>query len=815
MALQPTMNILLVGHVAHGKSTLTHALSSIRTGKFLSEKERNMTIRLGYANFKIYKCPKCPTPACYRPVPSATMDVQLPCPECTSSMTLVRHVSLVDSPGHHDLLTTMLSGASVTDAAILVVAADEPCPCPQTAQHLALAQKLGLARPSSLVCVQNKIDLCTKERCAESKKEIDAFIQKALSTTRAIPTIPISAQHGFNVDVLCRFICERFAEPKRAATAPALMKIVRSFDINSPGQHPADLSGGVVGGSLLRGSLNVGDEVEIRPGIVRRDGSFWPLRSKVLALFSEKSKLPQAHPGGLIGVSLDIDPTLTKGDRFVGQVLGAVGSLPPVFRTCHIEYTPLTVLTTNLTSDASKTIKVTGYKKTEEKKQQVVQETKTKTKSKDEDQDEDNDDDDEDDNNVQLVDSAENIALSFSKPPSPPQKGDLIQICIGSSKVAAKVLSVKKTSPLVSSKSATPPVSNKLYLEVKLAAPACAAIDEQLAVFSTENDRWRLAGVGSVLSVSRCDPVELGQSVTTRVLLSTAPATASASAEVKSSSTAKSVKAAAKRDAQQAQADAEESSDSDADDEETDTELKNPLLVLSEAREGWKEPAFAANAMNAPDTTLDTKQDDDKHEHEDLAHLPLYGRDAPEIGVPVFCVVNKIDNNVGVHAHLPEYPDYEGLIAPSELSKRRVLSLRQVAQEGQRLVCLVQAVDPKHRFIDLSRKKMVADDEKDALDWFHRSRFFLTVLKRVSLECKVPMATLIEHLAFPSYTKFGDRDLGVADGGHPLNIMHEYQSTHTVAQFAKKFKVYSEIASALVASLKRHLPPRPPCALQA
>lgn len=96
-----------------------------------------------------------------------------------------------------------------------------------------------------------------------------------------------------------------------------------------------DLRGGVAGGSILQGVLRVGQEVEIRPGIITKDNEgkvqCRPIFSKIITLLAEKNDLKFAVPGGLIGVGTRIDPTLCRADRLVGQVLGAVGMLPAVY----------------------------------------------------------------------------------------------------------------------------------------------------------------------------------------------------------------------------------------------------------------------------------------------------------------------------------------------------------------------------------------------------------------------------------------------------------------------------------------------------
>ena len=80
------------------------------------------------------------------------------------------------------------------------------------------------------------------------------------------------------------------------------------------------MQGGVAGGSILRGVLREGDEIEIRPGIMTKSGDCVPIHSRIVSLFAEKNTLKYAVPGGLIGVGTKIDPILTRSDRLVGQV---------------------------------------------------------------------------------------------------------------------------------------------------------------------------------------------------------------------------------------------------------------------------------------------------------------------------------------------------------------------------------------------------------------------------------------------------------------------------------------------------------------
>lgn len=140
---QATINIGTIGHVAHGKSTFVRAVSTVNTVKHFKEKIRNITIKLGYANSKLYQCGKCPAPDCFRSYASSKEDAAK-CPTCQTEMTLRRHISFVDCPGHDVLMATMLAGAAVMDAALLLIAGNKPCPQPQTSEHLAAVQIMQL-----------------------------------------------------------------------------------------------------------------------------------------------------------------------------------------------------------------------------------------------------------------------------------------------------------------------------------------------------------------------------------------------------------------------------------------------------------------------------------------------------------------------------------------------------------------------------------------------------------------------------------------------------------------------------------------------
>merc|ERR1712142_610606 len=171
---QATINIGTIGHVAHGKSTVVRALSGVMTVRFKNELERNITIKLVYANAKIYKSddPKCPRPVCYASAGSGEKDTYKSKDGFTYN--LVRHVSFVDCPGHDILMATMLNGAAVMDAALLLIAANESCPQPQTSEHLAA---VNIMEQRNIIILQNKIDLIQPQQAAQQYEQIDSFVR--------------------------------------------------------------------------------------------------------------------------------------------------------------------------------------------------------------------------------------------------------------------------------------------------------------------------------------------------------------------------------------------------------------------------------------------------------------------------------------------------------------------------------------------------------------------------------------------------------------------------------------------------------------
>lgn len=329
--IQPEVNIGLVGHVDHGKTTLTEQLSGKWTDTHSEELKRGITIRLGYADTIIRKDPSLSEPECYtthktHPVSKKDTDV-------------VRKISFVDAPGHESLMATMLSGATIMDGALLLIAANETCPQPQTQEHLMALELSGI---KNLVVVQNKIDLVSQERAMRNYEQIKDFLKG--TTFEDAPVIPISAQAGVNMDLLLDAIQKHIPTPERDESANPLFFVARSFDINKPGTKAGKLIGGILGGSVVSGRLKVGEHIELRPGRVVEEQNKLvakPLFTTIRGLMTGGEQVDELHPGGSASILIGLDPSIVKGDYLTGNLVGLPESLPPVWYELKIKATIL------------------------------------------------------------------------------------------------------------------------------------------------------------------------------------------------------------------------------------------------------------------------------------------------------------------------------------------------------------------------------------------------------------------------------------------------------------------------------------------
>ena len=313
---QPCINIGTAGHVDHGKTTLIQSLTGAWTSVHSQELKRGITIRVGYSDAAFYKCNDCESPLGYSTQPK--------CSNCGKESELSRVVSFVDSPGHESLMANMLSGSALMDGAMLMVASNEKVPQPQTKEHLLALETLGIKQ---IVVIQNKVDLVTYEDAMQNYSDIVKFV-KGTKASKS-PIIPVSAQSGLNMDALIGAIEDNIKTPERNESNDPVMHVLRSFDINKPGTKIKNLKGGVIGGSLTEGIFNVGDEIEIKPGIINeKKKSYEPIHTEIVSLGTGAGIVDSVKPGGLVAIGTKLDPSLTRSDSFIGSVIGKPDTLP-------------------------------------------------------------------------------------------------------------------------------------------------------------------------------------------------------------------------------------------------------------------------------------------------------------------------------------------------------------------------------------------------------------------------------------------------------------------------------------------------------
>ena len=322
---QPFVTISTQGRVANGKTSLITKLTGVNPMKFKKEAEKDMTIKLGYTNCRFYKCPNCPAPYCYQ-----NSEI---CEQCTADTELVLHVSFVDSPGHSDLQTTALSGASNVDFSLLVVAAN----CqedPETNEHYKANKILGLTDKTFII--HNKIDLVDRDQAYE-------HYDKLKQNYGIKYIIPMCAQFGFGINYLIQFLVEKIGNPidktfLNKINQPLKASIIRSFDVNKVGSPVDKLVGAIVGGTIKTGKIQIGDRVKIVPGIIQGSSSK-PLVARITSLKTENTPLDIAYPGGLIGFGLSLDQSLSKEDKLVGNfIVGEDDNSYKIFKKAKISY---------------------------------------------------------------------------------------------------------------------------------------------------------------------------------------------------------------------------------------------------------------------------------------------------------------------------------------------------------------------------------------------------------------------------------------------------------------------------------------------
>jgi translation initiation factor 2 subunit 3 len=312
-----TINVGIVGHIDHGKTTLLQKLSGKWADTHSEELKRGITIKLGYADAIIYD-------------DNGELSVKK-----ESKGKPLRYVTFVDAPGHEMLMATMLSGAAIMDAAILVIAADEGIK-PQTSEHLVA---LKAKKIDNIIIAQNKIDAVSREKAIENYNKIKEFVKGTIAEKS--PIIPISAQQEINLDKILRELCNIKMKDKNSEAEPIFL-VARSFDINKPGTKIDNLHGGILGGALKQGRLKVGDVIEIKPGYTYKKQNqthYKTVKSKIISIHRGSYQINEATPGGSLALETELDTSLTKADGLSGSVASTEGNLPEITEKINIRYT--------------------------------------------------------------------------------------------------------------------------------------------------------------------------------------------------------------------------------------------------------------------------------------------------------------------------------------------------------------------------------------------------------------------------------------------------------------------------------------------
>ena len=311
-----TINVGIVGHIDHGKTTLLYKLSGKWADTHSEELKRGITIKLGYADAVVYD-----------ENGKLTVDKK-------SKGTPKRYITFVDAPGHEMLMATMLSGSAIMDAAILVIAANEGIK-PQTQEHLVA---LKAKKIKDIIIVQNKIDLVSKQDAIKNHKKIQEFVKGTIAENASI--IPVSAQQGINLDKILEELVKIKIEKKDEEAKPCFF-VARSFDINKPGTELNKLHGGVLGGALKQGKLKTGDTIEIKPGYSYKKQNqyhYQTVKSKIVSMQKGPYQIKEATPGGSLAIETELDPSLTKSDSLSGCLASLAGKLPEISEKIQIKY---------------------------------------------------------------------------------------------------------------------------------------------------------------------------------------------------------------------------------------------------------------------------------------------------------------------------------------------------------------------------------------------------------------------------------------------------------------------------------------------
>jgi elongation factor Tu len=296
---KPHVNIGTIGHIDHGKTTLTAALSArqahrlggrpmtyerIAVGGGVREKGKIITITPAHVEYE----------------------------------TEARHYAHIDCPGHADYIKNMITGAAQMDGAILVVAADDG-PMPQTREHVLLARQVGVP---NVVVFLNKVDAVDDPDFLELiELELRELLTKFEFPGHEVPVVHGSAlaamRSGGTDDAACRCIDELLDALDRYVPVPQRL-VDRPFLMSVENVYHAEGRGTVATGRIERGRVKAGDEVEVL-GLVTE-----PRRTHVTSIETFGKPMPEAEAGDNVGVLLR---GVKRDEVERGQVLAKPGSI--------------------------------------------------------------------------------------------------------------------------------------------------------------------------------------------------------------------------------------------------------------------------------------------------------------------------------------------------------------------------------------------------------------------------------------------------------------------------------------------------------
>jgi translation initiation factor 2 subunit 3 len=313
---QPLAVLGMAGSVACGKSTLTKVITGVTTQKHSSELINNASIKLGYTNLKIYHDGEK-----YICNPKVVND----------NYKLVKHLSISDAPGHNSYFASMISGSKFMNLCLFLISGINGIE-PQTHQHIKVLKSLGTKNISMIItkCDQIKNSLAFNEIYDKVIDLLDEYYPcDEEHDNIEPPIIPISNTNQTNINDVIDYIMSipypDLNKDNRINKKSSLV-ILRTFDVNKPGYSIDRLVGATIGGALTQGNVMVNDLICILPGLKLSDNTYKPLITKIVTLRSDRDSLEIAIPGGFVAISTTLDPSLSKDDKLVGQVVLGISS---------------------------------------------------------------------------------------------------------------------------------------------------------------------------------------------------------------------------------------------------------------------------------------------------------------------------------------------------------------------------------------------------------------------------------------------------------------------------------------------------------